>query len=583
MQQLERELKLAVDMGWSLPDLSQVLPGTQASALATVALTTTYYDTSDLRLARRHVTLRYRVQDALAGAAPARPPRPTGATGPAGQWTLKLPSTLDGALLARTEVTWAAEPSTRTEQRNRARQPKAGGALPGRRRPAPPPVHPDAAKFVSGLSLGFPLRAVARLQALRRRVELRAPDGHLLAEVDHDVVTGRRLLGARGTVAFSEVEVELAPRCNDEVLDAVLARLTAAGASPSSSKSKLLQVLGAGPTNPGGPGHMPERSVPGLTVSEVLRAALLDCQDVLLAHDPAIRLDDPDPEHVHKARVATRRLRSTLKGLRTSFWDDQLAQLYEEAGWLGSLLGGARDADIRVELLRTELASLGPLDAAGAGALLQLAGAGQRLARQRLVLALGSDRYIAFLRALEGYKQEQREANAPVMADEVLPALVKRNWRSLNRQVDKLGSSPSDDALHKVRIKAKRLRYAAELVAGQPRLAGAKKRPAPDGSQLASGHVASAKSRTARLPKRATIRRVAEAASGVQDVLGHLHDAVLAEAWLREAALAATPSTSTELALVAGQLLAATRAREAEHRAAWPRSWSRLKRAASSL
>lgn len=581
MQQLERELKLDVDLGWSLPDLSQVMPGAQATTLSTLALVTTYYDTSDLRLARRHVTLRHRLQHAQPEAAPARRARQTGGTGPSGQWTVKLPSTPDGAVLARTEVTWTAKRSTRTAQPNRAGQPKTAGALPAQSRPVPLPVHPDAAKFVSGLSLGLPLRAVARLEALRRRVELRALDGHLLAEVDHDAVTGRRLVGARGTARFSEVEVELAPGCTTEVLDAVVSRLVAAGASPSASASKLSRVLGAGSTSPGGLGRMPEVSAPALTIAAVLKAQLLDCQDVLLAHDPAIRLDDPDPEHVHKARIATRRLRSILKSLRSNFWDEQLAQLHEEAGWLGDLLGGARDADTRCELLRAELASLGPLDAAGADALLELAAAEQRLAHERLVLALGRDHYVALLRALEHYEHRPREAGAPVMADEVLPALVKRNWRSLRRQVDKLGSSPSDDALHRARIKAKRLRYVAELVAYQQRLADAAQRPAPGSPRPTPRHVASAKPRPAHLPKRATLNRTAEAASDLQDVLGRLHDAVLAEKWLRNAALGATTSTGT--ALVAGQLVAATRAREAEHRAAWPRAWSRLKRAASSL
>ena len=37
------------------------------------------------------------------------------------------------------------------------------------------------------------------------------------------------------------------------------------------------------------------------------------CLDTLIDHDPAIRLDDPDPEHIHRSRVATRRLRTILR------------------------------------------------------------------------------------------------------------------------------------------------------------------------------------------------------------------------------------------------------------------------------
>ena len=65
MQQLEQEVKLDPSPGWSLPELSGILPGVQLEALPDVALETTYYDTADLRLARYNLTLRFRRQTEL--------------------------------------------------------------------------------------------------------------------------------------------------------------------------------------------------------------------------------------------------------------------------------------------------------------------------------------------------------------------------------------------------------------------------------------------------------------------------------------------------------------------------------------
>jgi CHAD domain-containing protein len=104
-----------------------------------------------------------------------------------------------------------------------------------------------------------------------------------------------------------------------------------------------------------------------------------------------------------------------------------------------------------------------------------------------------------------------------------------------------LGPEPSDDALHEVRIRAKRLRYASEAVA-----------PAVGNPAVA----------------------LARAAADLQGVLGDFHDAIVAEEWLR----ASTQGTSTAQALAAGQLIARERDDAARCRAAWSHTWKRLNR-----
>jgi CHAD domain-containing protein len=117
--------------------------------------------------------------------------------------------------------------------------------------------------------------------------------------------------------------------------------------------------------------------------------------------------------------------------------------------------------------------------------------------------------------------------------------VVSGPWKHLARAVAALGPSPADAALHDIRIRAKRLRYACEAVA---EVVG---KPAAD---------------------------KARAAADLQGVLGDFHDAIVAEDWLR----AASVDASAAQALAAGQLIARQREDAARCRADWSHSWKRL-------
>jgi CHAD domain-containing protein len=119
-----------------------------------------------------------------------------------------------------------------------------------------------------------------------------------------------------------------------------------------------------------------------------------------------------------------------------------------------------------------------------------------------------------------------------------LPGLVRKPWRHLRDAAKGLGEDPPDEALHQVRIQAKRLRYAAE--AAEPVI----------------GKVA---------------KKLASAVADVQGVLGDMQDAVVAEAWLRQAGT----SGSANQALVAGVLIARQRDQQAACRKAWIKPWRR--------
>ena len=591
MQQLEQEVKLDPSPGWSLPELSGILPGVEVHALADVALETTYYDTADLRLARHHLTLRFRRQTELVPGAKRVEERATTEV-----WTVKLPSSSDSTVLARTEVTWPPEGTGATATGRRGgRRPRATGRGLQSSDYEFEKVHPEAAHFVQAAALGRPLEPVAHLSSIRRRTELRTSDGRPLAEVDEDTITGRDLLasqerpfrhGDTPDVRFREVEVELAEGSALEVLDAVVNRLEEAGARRSPGKSKLARVLGGGSAEvdladlrPA----PPEARGQEVAVSGVLRQQARSCLDALVDHDPAIRLDDPDPEHVHRSRVATRRLRTVLREFTPLLAygpDDSasasaptteaangaeawFATLLRELKWLGGILGSVRDTDVRLEWLEEHCAKLPAIDAA-AGDLLRAAARDQRRARhEELRDAISTGRYLDVLRALDALASGPGP-RSPVPhelwillsepAATGMPALAHRQWRSLRKAVRRLAPEPADEALHRVRIQAKRLRYLAEV-------------SAPVVRTPASRVAASA---------------TAKEATALQDILGDLHDAVVTEDWLRQTAShypsSAKPFSLIATGLAAGQLIALERETQRKSRAAWRRTWRRLDR-----
>ena len=279
------------------------------------------------------------------------------------------------------------------------------------------------------------------------------------------------------------------------------------------------------------------------TADDVVRTAVVEATRRLLLADPHARLG-LDVEGVHQARVATRRLRSDLRTVRALVDPAWAVPLREELAWLADALGAVRDADVLTGRLRDALERLDPQDRDG-GRLFADRLADQRAAaRAELDAVLSSDRYVALLDSLVAACCAPHlvapDQDGP--AEQVLPDLVRGPWRHLRTDVRALGDDPADADLHRVRIRAKRLRYAAELAAGA-------------------------------LGRRA--ERMATAAARLQTVLGDHHDAVVMERWIRATVDAATTPPQ---AFVAGLLAGQERAAADEAAGRWWDEWARLDR-----
>lgn len=487
----EREIKVAARAGFVLPDFDGVLEGISAAPITRRDLDAVYYDTADLRLARWGVTLRWRAGDG---------------TG----WTVKLPEGEAGGALVRREVTFAGTAST---------------------------IPDEALELVRALARREPLQPVAHLRTRREGVELRDVEGHHVAEVVDDEVTV--LEGERVAARHREVEVELDRRAPEELGGAVVAALRRAGAGEPELVPKVVRALGPRALAP--PDLEPVQVGDDPQAGELVRAAIVASVLRLLRHDPGVRVGD-DPEDVHQARVATRRLRSDLRTFRPLLDRRWARELRAELQWLGRQLGAVRDPEVLLHRLRSQAGDLPDVDAASLAPLLRRLADVRERARAALLDSMRSDRYVALLERLVAAGQSPLllpEAAEP--ARRVVPDLVARPWKHLAKAVAELDDDPPDADLHRVRILAKRARYASEAVApaiGKP------------------------------------ARRLGSKLARLQDVLGEHQDAVVAEAWLREGAADADAAE----AFAAGELVAVQRADAAATRAAWPKAWAKVDR-----
>jgi len=212
-----------------------------------------------------------------------------------------------------------------------------------------------------------------------------------------------------------------------------------------------------------------------------------------------------DAEFVHQARVATRRVRSAARLLGgAAGWP---ASLDAELRWIARRLGAVRDWDVLQAQTMPALVAALP----AAKPLAERAAEVRRRDDEALRQALASPRHARLaLRLL-------RWANSPVDDGSTLASAAGRRLKRLHRRLFESAAFfvvlPVEEQ-HRVRIRAKRLRYALDLFASA-------------------------------LPAKST-KRYVEKLAHLQDELGALNDAVvaaeLAPALARAAGIGAQPA-----------------------------------------
>lgn len=497
-REVERKLRVADD--FTLPDLAASGIIAHLRMQPAHVMTAAYHDTPSLALFRWGTTLRRREGGADEG------------------WHLKLPV-----------------PGADTGARDELRLPLSAGGV--------GVVPATLADIVSPLTRGERLEPQVSVRTLRTPATLVDADGTARLELCDDRVTAHDADG-HPVGAFREIEVELLdaddPRAH-ALLEHVVAALVAAGARPG-SLSKAAQAMGP---RASGPADVPEIPLPsdGAFAADVVRSAMATHARQFLLSDVAVRRDLPDA--VHHMRVAARRLRSVLRTFGPLLEPEWASMLRTELGWIASELGAIRDTEVLMDRLDEDADLLGEPDAAVARAAID-ARLQARIAagRSGALAALRSDRHEWLVEDLVAAVHAPRlldDAYRP--AEDVLPELLHRAWRSLARAVRDLRIDGPADAWHAARIKAKRARYSVDAV-----------------TELMGPRT----------------QRLADALADVTEILGEHQDACVAQEFVR--ALAAGASGNEAFAL--GRLHDVESEREMLARLAFLELWPEVRRAA---
>jgi CHAD domain-containing protein len=419
---VELERKFAVPQSGLSPSfegMSGVV--TRVEHLPTQHLEATYFDTERHALAANRITLRRRTGGSDAG------------------WHLKLPPAAEGDPEARTEV----------------------------RAPLGPELPDELHDMVLAIVRDHPLRPVARISTDRDVTLLHGPDGDPLAEFCDDRVTARRLPGRddddgsgdEHEQQWREWELELVDgsvKGAAKLIDRLTHRLHDAGATPADHASKLAKVLGAvvpaAPAPPDDPVHR--------AVAEQVAA--------LLEWDRAVRADADDA--VHQMRVTIRQIRSLLQASEEEFGLTDDATILSELRELAAVLGIARDAEVLTERYRDALDALAPELVRGP-VRERLVDGGWHRYKAGLNRSLKAMRSARYFRLLDGL--DEVVITGPPPGDQHPHATIESGYKRVHKRAKAADAAETehdlDEALHRVRKAAKRLRYVAAAT-GHPKV-----------------------------------------------------------------------------------------------------------------
>jgi CHAD domain-containing protein len=296
----------------------------------------------------------------------------------------------------------------------------------------------------------------------RRRVFPLAVDGVPSGELLLDE-TAIREPGGRILSRLHRVEVEV-PESAVAVIGPLVERLrTTCGLQPAllSKYEAALAASGSRRTEPEVLG--PVSIGPDDTVGQVGLAVLRRHFAALLAKEPGTRLGD-DIEELHDMRVASRRLRAAV-ALFAEVLPAEAERLRPELAWVGQMIGAVRDLDVQLEQLDRWAHLLSPTDEAALGRLRALLEEQRGTARADMLEALDSPRYARLVRRF-GAMLRTRSGARTVAARAVAPDLVVRRHRALRKAMARIGPDAEPAAYHRLRIAAKRFRYALEFLSG---------------------------------------------------------------------------------------------------------------------
>jgi inorganic triphosphatase YgiF len=215
---------------------------------------------------------------------------------------------------------------------------------------------------------------------------------------------------------------------------------------------------------------LPIALTPDFTAQAALQAVARACLHQLIANQPMIRVGKP--EGLHQMRVAVRRLRAALSLFSGMLTDPQSQELKSQLRWLSGELGPARELDVFIGGVVKPLADR-RRDKPGLTALLKDLRQRRAKAYARVHSAIGSFRFRGLLLTAAAWIEDGEWARN---GDECVRALRERKISDVaadelqRRSAKILKHGKHIQTLdphrrHKLRIQAKKVRYASEFFA----------------------------------------------------------------------------------------------------------------------
>ena len=325
---------------------------------------------------------------------------------------------------------------------------------------------PKAGEILGELTQGKECSELFTVESRRTVYDVSIPgkrDCNLEIDLDHAcILAEKHYHKALGRIEFTELEFE-GDAEEVERLAEVLSHESALVPSQMSKFERGIQAAGYSVD----PGEM-FGDVPKPTSKSPVRDLVYW---YLGRQFDALRLQRPraweglDPEGIHKMRVATRRLRASLRAFRKILPDYAFKQLEPEVKWLASVLGDARDADVcemSVEQYKSALVDLPE------SALEPYIGRLRQTtldAHASLVDALAGPRYAELIGSLTAFVNVglEEDHSPDERVEDCEDEFVDRVLSKTLKRARKIHDESSSRKLHKLRIQAKRLRYLLEV------------------------------------------------------------------------------------------------------------------------
>jgi CHAD domain-containing protein len=376
----------------------------------------------------------------------------------------------------------------------------------------------------------------------RRSARVVDTDGNTTARLVLGSLVSLDPAGSPASEARQFIQVQGQP-AHDGTFLAIVKVVRTAGATDRDVVDDLLEAAAVHGRWPGDYSSKPKHSLrPDQRSDDALRAILGQLLTILCANVDGV-IDDIDVEFLHDLRVATRRTRSALAQIKGVLPKSALDTFVPEFKWLGTVTNPCRDFDVfQLEMngfrgqLGTAVGDLDPLQS-----LLEHARADAHL---RVTTALRTPR---FRRLLDGWQaflespaaEDAEPPNAGRPVGDLAAERILKAYKRVVKRGSKLSGDPPAEALHRLRIDAKKLRYLLEFFA------------------------------SLYPPK--TVGRLVKELKQLQDILGGFNDMEVQQAQLTEFAreLAGSSDAGADTMLAMGRLGAAMERRQEKFRHAF--------------